>query len=549
MQLANIQITLNMASAVLLGLFLLLVSPFLVNSDSAATILLADELVKAGTLLSKDWVYVSDSLSLDGRVQVAMLGAALWGASVKAFVFTAIAGAGFALWACYSLARLLQASRVNAGTAGLLLVLGPSLIYQDMVIGLGISMQMGLVLLFVAALIRYAYLGGNAFQLLIALAIAFLMSTSSPKKAVAYVLMPAMAAIALQLLLMIRAAWSHEVSCLRRMQWILPALAVTTLAGYFLHVELLNGLLLNSSYAKLDLILTPAHVLGNIETAGTLYARFAGAGAGIIALATVLGTTIALGVILAAPFSQRRRQFFVGADGFVYLYAVLGALGIIGYLLTYEEIKIYYGIYYLLIPISPLLAVAARIASGPHGYIGRGIGAEAVRVTLMVMLFFGAINAAQALLAFPEDYFGISKNQKTTHREQLEAIAWLRDEGLQHGFANYWDANSMTLLSDGALQVASALTPAGGRDIRRHAWLSSTERINFIPKNERWFVALPIRRRAVSMPKACVPADAEVEVGGYRIFVYSGTVRGCLPPPFRLRRVGKDAGRKIAASG
>lgn len=547
MRLTNAQMILNAGSALLLGLFLARVSPLLVNSDSAATILLADELVKAGTLLSRQWVYVSDSLSLDGRVQVAMLGAALWGPSVKTFIFTGAAGAIFSLLASYWLARLLQASRANAVTAALVLLLGPSLIYQDLVLGLGITMQIGLVLLFVGCFIRYAFLRGPMFHLLVALAIVFLMSVSSPKKAAAYVLVPVVAAIALHLMTT-RAGGQRAVQDRRRMWWGMPAVVTAAAIGSFIHAKLLAEALHNSSYARLDLVLTPAHALANLKTAGTLLVRFAGGGEGGTAALAVATALSALAIIMVAPLMRGRRSALSGPAGFASAYGVLGTLGVLGYILVYEDIKIFYGIYYLLIPFSPLLAVAASVASEPDFAGGRRVGASAVRAALVAMLLLGAINAGRALLDFPDAYFGISKNQKATHSEQMQAIAWLRQHGLRHGFANYWDANAITLLSDGAIQVTSALTPAGGGEIRRHGWLSSISRINYTPREGEWFIAVPKRRRAVVMPEDCLPAKTQAEVGGYRIFVYEGALQGCLPPPMHFRREARSAARRIRDS-
>lgn len=538
------QAALNALGIVVLLLFVLLVSPGLINSDSAAGILLANDLIKTGSVLSRDWVYVSDSVSLDGRVQVAMLGALIWGASVKTFVFTAAVGAGFAAWAAYALGRLLGASRRDATTACLLLLLGPSLIYQDLVVGLGISVQMGLVLLFVASCVRHAFHGRAPLHLFIGLAILLVMSASSPKKAIAYLVLPMLATgVALPLLQRLGSGLTDNTR--NRLLLAVPMWLIAAAAGYLLHAHLLQGLSVNASYAKIELDLTPEHVVDNLKLAAALYARFAGGSDGMLPQVAVIVTTLALAVCFLVPLmpginpmprigqkdARGGMQLFASAPGFVYLFVLAGTLSIGLYVLTYDQIKVYYGIYYLLIPLCPLAPFAASTVTGSQDRSRR-----LVRATLVMMLLVGVGKAVWVMTAFPNDYFGISKNQKTTHAEKTAAIDWLRTRGVSRGFANYWDANAMTLLSDGALQVTSALTPAGGKTIKRHAWLASKARVNYVPDGEKWFVAIPVRRRAVSMPPACLPGDEQATVGGYRIFVYRQPPPGCLPAQIGLRR-------------
>ena len=94
----------------------------------------------------------------------------------------------------------------------------------------------------------------------------------------------------------------------------------------------------------------------------------------------------------------------------------------------------------------------------------------------------------------------------------------------------------MTLVSGGKLQVGSFhFLPRRSRT-SRHAWLSSTERTNFVPGREDWFIAVNARRRALKPTAACLPADRVVEVASYRIYLYSRPKPGCLAPPVKPRR-------------
>ena len=114
-------------------------------------------------------------------------------------------------------------------------------------------------------------------------------------------------------------------------------------------------------------------------------------------------------------------------------------------------------------------------------------------------------------------------------------MTWLRDHGLRRGFATFWEANTITLLSDGQIQVTAIRTPAGGRMVRRMIWLTSRQRAEYTPQQERWFILLPVRQRSASLPATCVPPAEQATVAGSRIYVYDRPMPGCLQQPVRFR--------------
>lgn len=530
MNLARLQAALNAVCAGLLALFLLVVCASFINSDSAATVLLAKHLLATRSLVSREWVYVSDSLLLDGGLAADIVGVLVWGASVKAFVFTASMGAAFALASCYSLSRTLGASRIHAFAAGLMVLLGPSFIYLDLVIGLGISVQLGLVMLFVSTFLRYVFRDGRHLALAVALAIPLLMTVSSPKKALVYAALPILCACA-PLLLAQRRRDDQSYS-IRRLQIVSAGLLIVLIAGYRLHAWVLQGLPMNQDYAKLDVALDASRVLENLQIVWSLILKFSGAGNSAFPFAGPLLVPLVLVLLAIAPLAQGPlREFFSSRQGVAYVFAMAGMGGIAAYLLTYQTIKLHYGIYYLLIPLAPLVAIAAAIASKPVG----GVVRSSTRIAMLAMLVLGAANVASLLHRFPKHYTGIGKNQQTTHAGQVAATRWLQKHQLLHGYAGYWDANSITLLSNGSIQVTPVSTPTKGRKLRRLKWLVEEDRVNFVPGHEKWFIAIPSRRRAVILSDACEPADSEVTVGGYRIYVFERSVPACIPPLVRLQ--------------
>jgi hypothetical protein len=521
----------DLAAAIALLVFLLAWSASFINSDSASTILLADQLAHAGRLVSRDWAYVSDSLGFDGRLQIAMLGALAFGPTTTTSVFSACLGAGFAFASSALLARLLGADWLQACSGALLLLLGPSLIYLDVVVGLGISVQMGLVCCYLALLVTFVFRRGHVATLLGALAVALLMTASSPKKALVYTLLPLLASGSLLAL----AGWAGSGLERARRSRLLLAMGLacaTALLGWWLHVMLLRDVFVDTSYATLALALTPGRIATNSAKLVELAAHFAGSRHLLLPQAAVAITTMVWLLLLVAPvLDVRRRQLFSQGQGFVYLFALAGFGGIVVYLLTYENIKPFYGIYYALIPLSPLLPVAATVASRAEPAALR----HAVRVALMLGLLPGIANVCALPSAGPSAYAGMSIKQRTTHRDQLAATHWLRQHGFDRGFATYWEANTITLLSGGAIQVTPIRTPAGGRLVRRMAWLADRDRVNYMPGNERWFILLPVRQHRATLPPSCLPAASEAIVAGNRLYTYERPMPGCLQKPVRFQ--------------
>jgi hypothetical protein len=519
----------NLACGLLLVAAVFVLGPQLINSDSASGLLLAGDLGRIGGWIDPDWAYVSDSLMLDGRLQVAMLGAWLLHDPLDIFVFAASIGAAFAFLACYLLSRVLGASRAYAVTAGLVLLLGPSLIYIDTVIGLAVSIQIGLVLCFVAALIRYVFDRAGALALCCALAILLAMALSSPMKAVAYLVIPTVAACVLML------AGIHAGQPLdrdsRRPAVVLLTVVAVAAAGAVLHRLMLSGLHVDTSYAQLKLALSPEHLQDNVQLFLRLLAGFAGSRNPVAPLLSVMVMVAAALVFILAPLHGARwREGLASREGFAWAYAIVGGLAITAYLVTYQSIKPNYGVYYLLVPTAPLLPVAARVATAAASSAARWTAGAA----LVLALACGAANAGYAIAVPDAPYSGISIKQRTRHDDHLAARDWLQDQGISRGFATYWEANTLTFLSDGRIQATPVRTPAGGRMVRRMAWLADRDRVNYVPGRERWFILLPVRQRAAKLPATCLPAALEATVAGSRIYVYDHPMPGCLQAPLHF---------------
>jgi hypothetical protein len=519
-----------LAAAALVAFVWKLVPP-LVNSDSAAVVLLASELVKSGRWLSPDWYYVSDSLMLDGSVHAAKIGVLLFGAGLGAARFAIAIGAILALLAGCWLGKVLSIPGSRALPAMFAFLLGPSLIYQDLMLGLPVTFQVALVLALLACAIRFALQKGAAWHLLLAASLIVLLAASTPKKALVYMLVPMIGGVASQWFPRGR---GEPASGDRRRLWTLLAVSACAWGlGDWLHAWLKHGLVVNTSYARMAFAPQPAHILGNLDTIGALALQFAGGGSGgLAALAAVLAMAC-WAWLVAAPVAVRKPwQALRGAEGFAYGFAMAGTTAIFAYLLLYDEIRLYYGIYYGMVTVSPLFVLAAGSASGEGAAKARML---ATRGALACLLLLGVATTLAACRQFPGDYSGIGKNQMSTSAERARAIGWLASHGFRRGFANYWDANAMTLVSGGRLEVSSLLTPSRRRSWR-HAWLSTAERTNYMPGDEPWFIALGTRRRSVKLPKKCLPADRTVALASYRLYLYDRPRPGCLPPSVSPRR-------------
>jgi hypothetical protein len=526
----QVQGLLNVICGALLLLFLFVLSPNYINSDSASGILLAQELLRAGTWLSRDWAYVSDSLALDGGVPIAVIGAHFWGASVITFVFTVSVCAALAFAACYMASRVLQASRVDAISASLLLLLGPSLIYLDLVLALTVSVQMALILCFVAALSHHVFRQDKPFALLGALLILLAITLSSPKKALAYVVLPTMASGGAMLAM----AWlgsGAPKSVQRRLLVVLGATPLVMMCGYVLHGILVQDLSVNTTYAKLELELSPDRILSNIALCLDLFRRFAGGNDSLFPVLSVGVAVSALLIFFVAPGLEAGRDGpLLTPRNLFYMYAIFGMVAVSAYLLSYADVRPYYGIYYALVPFAVLLPVVASTASA----IPRGRLQQVTRMALLAALLPGAANVIHRLQSPAQGRPEFSIKQRTNHQDHVAAINWLKQRGLTRGYATYWEANSITLLSGMAIQVAPVLTPTGRNVVRRKVWLTDRDRVNYIPGDEPWFILLPVKQRSAKLPPTCLPPSNQAIVRGIRIYVYQDPMPGCLQKPARF---------------
>lgn len=519
------------AAVATLVAFVACLVPPLVNSDSAAVVLLANELAKSGGWLSRDWYYVSDSLMLDGSVHAARIGVMLFGATVDAARVTVATGAVLALLAGAWLGRVLSIPPAQSLLGVCAFLLGPSLIYQDLMLGLPATFQAALVLAMLACAIRFGVQKGAPWHLVLAGALIALMSASTPKKALVYMLVPLFGGVASQ--------WfptgARSESSGRdhgRLSILLAASMLSWGTGSWLHALFKRDLVVNTSYAKMSLVPEPAHVLGNLKTIGELGWKFAGGGSGTLALIAAALAVACWAWIAIAPATMRRPwESLRGARGFALGSGMAGSLAIFAYLLLYERIRLYYGVYYVFATISPLFVLAAAPASGDAS----NARTWASRGALACLLLLGIATTAMACARFPADYLGIGKNQRSSSDDRLRAMRWLESNGYRNGFANYWDANAMTLVSGGAMQVSSLLTPSAKRVIR-HRWLIDRARSNYVPGNESWFIAIGTARRNLKLPAKCLPADRTLVIASYRLYLYDRAMPGCLPPPVKPRR-------------
>jgi hypothetical protein len=146
-----------------------------------------------------------------------------------------------------------------------------------------------------------------------------------------------------------------------------------------------------------------------------LAASFMGHGNSLAGWGTVVACAPALALALVLPvFEREKMRFLATRQGFAYLFSISGIATILAYLLTYEQIKIYYGIYYLLVPCAVLAAVLAWTASGDVPLARKCAAGSA----LVVFLLLGMVNVASLMAGLPRDYLGISKNQATTNDQR-----------------------------------------------------------------------------------------------------------------------------------
>lgn len=504
--------------------FLFRTYPQYLHSDSAGIVLLTDEILRTGQWLPRSWHYVSDSIWILDGPQVALPFVAAWGPSALALACAASCAAIVFLISTVALGRAAGLPKGPAAIAALFAVSGASMIYSDVVLGMMMTVSLSISALMLLTAVTALRAKRYTLPSLVCAATLALLFATNPRKALVLGALPLLGA------LMVCAYCARDIAesehFRERGRFLLVASFVACCAGALAHALLLPTLRMDDSYARFypSLDLATA-VADNARTFGRLLLMFLGIGddgyapgAAQTAIrwhravsALTMPTLFAAGAVLA----YRRKNL----AALVFAVFSIGAAALVTLaLLTGESIKEYYGIYYLIYAAVPCVVVAFYCVSAMPRWARNAILLAIVAPALL-------LSARNHVFGDP-GYLGPGIAQRTSHAQKTELMSWLEHEGLRYGYSVFWEANAITVLSNGRIHVI----PASIRHdvFEPFRWWVSEREIAKAAAQRPAFIAIP-RAGKAQVTDACAQGAAVHELKSYRVYVFRDGVAHCLP--------------------
>jgi hypothetical protein len=358
-----------------------------------------------------------------------------------------------------------------------------------------------------------------------------LLFAANPKKALAFTLLPS-ACAGMACWVAARVDGVRSTNAIRRRDWFLRGLIAAVVVGTAFHVIAADTLNINTSYARHQVLSNPTQIAINAKTLWRLALEFLG----ITNLATNpdgivhrLNTIYRVGLVVAAVVAffavsirafkrrERSRMLLVG-------YVFFGTSMIMGALLAGEPIKEYYGIYYLsftLIPMAAILVLAICDLPGKYRT------AAYATIISPALLFSTSSLVLSSMTSAHPIYSGPGINQRTTNADKERLIHWLGEKGVYHGYASFWDANAITVLSNARIRVvASGLLYDDGISPMR--WLVSDDKIATVQAQAPVFLALYNDTFSHTVITQCFSTRPSYLVPPYRVVIFHDGITNCL---------------------
>lgn len=504
------------------------VYPDYLHSDSASYLLLAEDIIQSGSWFSPSWHYVSDGISVFDGAQIAVPFVWLLGVTPLALSCAALVAAAVLVWSVYFLGRVLGISRSSALFAGVLCLSGPSMIYLDLMFGYTIAIVVAQHVILLAMLVRISGRCFNWTHVTIAVVMMFLLFAANPKKAFAFSLLPAtLAWLTCWVLAKLKGELSDGGAW--RIDGVIRALIAAVVVGFCVHEMLVINLHVNTSYAQVELGFGWERIRDNGFTLYQLVLEFLGVtrqGAVfgnpvVIIFRCVLVTLIAVSFVSVSCRAWRSRQW-----GWIFMsaFVIWGVAAIAVALLLGSPIKKYYGVYYFVYAICPLPIFTIHWMAGLDWSVRRVV----VYIGLVPALFLPVTSmVAESLHSVEPIYSGPGVTQKTNNAEKRHLLSWLNEQGVSYGYAPFWDANAMTVLSGGTVRVV----PQGAlfeRQRKAMRWLISERDIRGVRDGSTIFVAVHDTPKDLSRLSRCYGRQRVTRVGSYQVAVVPGESSDCV---------------------
>lgn len=436
-----------------------------VHSDSAVKVLLADEVLRTGRLFPRDWVYANGDLYAFFTHTVALPFVALFGPGFLAHALAGLAISLGLMWSASGLLRELDTPRWQRLAVLALLASGISTqlaenLFGQATYGFIVAMnvaRLALALIFVRRFDAGPWVRGVVLGTLGLLTV--LNTWNNPKRGLVMFTLPFLVASGSALWRAVDGRWSLERLKRSPHAWLLAVHVLTYVVGALLadwvsgrvngvdaaggitwaHTH--DGIFRNAVHAALGVL---AQLGGVPAPQGSLRGELAGYE--MLRVLTGLGLAWALGLGVRRAFGDAREP-----RGFVASFTVTSAvLSLTFFVFTTlpdsanPSASSRYLVPTLVIALFSLPAAFARVGAG---------GGPARHLPLLTVVLVACCGFSS--LAMPGFSAAGSKwpdvRARGLRRQALAEL--LRAQGLRHGYATFWNAGALTLLSDGAVHV------------------------------------------------------------------------------------------------
>lgn len=450
------------------------------DGDASSELVLAQHLNETGRILSSDWYYSTELRVLNTQLVFAPLFSLFSDWTMVRFTGALILQATLVLSFFYLCrqAKLSWGARFLGGALLLLPVsvtYGRNVLYQTFYAP-HLTIGFLIVALFLSAL-RHACTK-RSLSSLVRLALLCMLSFLSGLGGVRQVIITH-CPLALSLLLLLchdakdqpilHAVKAHSASLL-----LLCAAALFFLAGYTVNLKYLASRFAFSDYHNLilrmanedrlsDILFSILHPLGFREGIRAL------SPAGILSASSVFTFLYCM----CSSFASLRSSGSAFEKRLLSVFPLF-AVSVILCVFVFVEFSGIYQLYMIpaIVWIVPLLAV--QYDAMPQQLSRLRFGHAAMLLCTLFLAGNGLINAAYFSTngrLFPQKYDGQWHTEIDTVKKLEKPVAFLEENGYDLGYAEFWYANPVTEMTDGAISMVNVLINQYGRPLIEHNWL------------------------------------------------------------------------------
>jgi len=182
-------------------------------------------------------------------------------------------------------------------------------------------------------------------------------------------------------------------------------------------------------------------------------------------------------------------------QGIICVIAVLFGIGLLYVIVHYEGKQTPY---YLFVVCAVLLnffiMIFTQESESPYEFGGKYFILSIYLIIPMLLNYCGGgLNRKKflvvllcAYVAFASLYACTRRNETKNYSDRMAAVQYLLDQGVEYGYASFWNANYTTYLSDGRLNLSNV----GGdfENLKQQKWLSSNRMYSLAKNSEYYFV-------------------------------------------------------------